>query len=203
MKWKKQVPSDDSLDLLLERFSQGDARVFEPLYQATVRKMLGVAYQVLRNRAAAEEVVQDVYLKIWKHPECFDLAKGRALVWLLVVTRRQCLDVIRRNRRVSYVDPADLEADADNPLTSVVWDSDPTDAIDQEQKNGLLRDCLSTLNSNYREAIVLAYWRGWTIDETAHHLDKPLGTVKSWIRRGLLSLRECLGAKSSYATVGS
>lgn len=197
------MPSNDSMDSLLERFSQGDASVFESLYQATVRKLLGVAYQVLRNRAAAEEAVQEVYFKIWKHPECFDSAKGRALVWMLVVTRRHCLDVLRRNRQITYRDPASLQLELDEAAESLTGDVDPAHAIDQAVSNRQLHQCLSTLNGNHREAIVLAYWRGWTVEETARHLDKPLGTVKSWIRRGLMTLRECLGAKRAYATFES
>ncbi len=189
---------DSSLDQLLERFSRGEAAAFEPLYEATAPRLLGVAYRMLRNRASAEEVVQELYLKLWKHPERFDSLRGRAWSWLIVITRRQCLDLLRRTRPET---PYESEEGLEELLgpEDRVRENSLLDRVTAAEDARHLKQCLDGLSADHREAILLSYWNGWTVDETARHLGRPLGTVKSWIRRGLQNLKQCLGLKSQYA----
>lgn len=147
--------------------------------------MLGVAMRLLRRRALAEEAVHDTFMQVWQKAESFDPHRGNARTWLYAVLRNRSLNILRSESRTDLVD--DFE-----PMGLVSSDEDPEAVMLRLSDNGRLRLCLERLEPLRRQAVTLAYIQGLTRGELAGRLGVPLGTVKSWIRRSLIVLRECL-----------
>jgi RNA polymerase sigma-70 factor (ECF subfamily) len=147
--------------------------------------MLGVALRLLRRRALAEEAVHDAFIQIWRNAASFDPGRGEPRSWLYAVLRHRALNILRGEARTELVDdfePMSLEAPEEDAETLVV----------RLSETGALRRCLERLEPVRRQAIVLAYVEGLSHGELAGRLRVPLGTVKSWIRRSLVALRECM-----------
>ena len=175
-----------SLDEALLRCAHGDRAALRLIYDDESPRMLGVAMRLLRRRALAEEAVQDAFVQIWRKAGTFDALKGDARPWIYAILRNRALNILRGEGRTDLVDdfePMGLTSTEDSPETVVLKLSDA----------GALKRCLETLEPTRRQAILLAYVHGLTHGELAGRLRVPLGTMKSWIRRSLLSLRECLG----------
>jgi RNA polymerase sigma factor (sigma-70 family) len=177
----------DALDAAaaLRGCAGGDRAALRALYDAFAPRMLGVAMRLLRRRDLAEEVVHDAFMRIWEKAASYDPARGEPATWIFTILRRLALNVLRGEARTDLVedygrlDVASDEADAE-AVVSALSDADA------------LRRCLERLEPLRRHAIVLAYTRGLTHGELAERLGVPLGTVKSWIRRSLAALRECM-----------
>jgi len=172
-----------TLTALLERIQHHDEMALSALYDAHVDAVFSVALHVLGNQQDAEEVTQDVFLRIWHKAEQYDPQRGRFLTWLLTITRRLAIDQVRRKQRVAEV-PNPVSLDAHEQL----WDQ----VVAQEEMTDLQRNLLSALQElpgEYREVILLAYFRGMTHVEIAAFLGRPLGTVKTHIRQGMEKLR--------------
>ena len=168
---------------LLSAVGRGDRKAFRDLYDLTRAKIYGVCIAMLRRRETADEAFQEVFIRIWEKADRYDAAKGDALAWMTAVARRSILDRMRRQNIVGIaldeVDPAAAEL-AVSSLASA-------------SGAGLdLKRCLDQLNREQSRAIVLAYLYGLTHEELASKLARPLGTVKSWVRRGLADLKECM-----------
>jgi RNA polymerase sigma-70 factor (ECF subfamily) len=147
--------------------------------------MLGVALRLLRRRSLAEEAVHDAFVQIWQRAGTFDPARGEARTWIYAVLRNRALTILRGETRTDLVEdfePMGLTSEDESPETLVLRLSDA----------GALRRCLERLEPVRRQAVLLAYVHGLTHGELAGRLGVPLGTMKSWIRRSLLSLRECM-----------
>ncbi len=179
--------TDDSLDDLLVRAGRQDAEAFKKLYAATSSRLLGVALRITRRREVAEDALHDAFVRVWWHAARFDPARGPAVAWMITIVRNSAINHLRRTARgvpreaSGSEDPFDLlDQMAETPGLS------PVDRI------GLTR-CLDELDPMPRQCVVLAFTHGWTHEELADRLGHPLGTVKSWIRRSLARLRECLG----------
>jgi RNA polymerase sigma-70 factor, ECF subfamily len=171
---------------LLLATAAGDRRAFAELYAQTGGQLLGLAQRMLRNRAAAEEVIQDGFVRIWTRARDFDPARGSALAWMVTIMRNLALDRLRKERPSVPIDSVpDREHWADPG-------ADPLAAAMISAEARALRACLDQLEEGPRRAITLAYWNGMSHEELAAHIDAPLGTVKSWIRRGLARLKGCL-----------
>jgi RNA polymerase sigma factor (sigma-70 family) len=180
---QQPLPSAGSL---LRRCAEGDRTALRAIYDAEAARMLGVSMRLLRRRALAEEAVHDTFLQVWQKAASFDPERGEAQTWLYAILRNRCLNILRGEARTELVEdfePMGLEAPDVDPETLVVRLSD-TEA---------LKRCLERLEPNRREAILLAYVQGLSHGELAGRLGVPLGTMKSWIRRSLVALRECLG----------
>ena len=137
---------------------------------------------MLGDRGRAEEVVQEVFVEVWNNARKYDSAKGTPFTWLASITRYRAIDALRRKRPEIPID--------ENAAT---WDrSDPLDMLERGLEGNRLRQCLEELEKSARDGIVMAYCYGYTNREIAARLDAPLGTVKSWLRRGLARLRGCL-----------
>jgi RNA polymerase sigma-70 factor, ECF subfamily len=168
---------------LLWRVAAGDRVAFRHLYDVQVSRLYSVAVRITRQGPLAADVVHDAFLQIWRNAASFDPARGNAEAWLLSVVRYRALDIARRRgREVS---------DADTP-ERVDEDPDPLTRLEQIRDATALRSCLSEMDEERRRVIVLAFVDGLSHSEVAERLHAPLGTVKSWIRRGLQSLRACL-----------
>lgn len=175
----------DELVAALDGCARGDRSGLRRLYEQLAPQMIGVALRLLRRRDLAEEVVQDTFLRIWEKAGTFDPARGEPATWMFAILRHRALNVLRGEGRTELVD--DFE-----PMGLESGEADAEHVVIALSENAALRRCLERLEPLRRNAIVLAYARGLSHGELAGRLGIPLGTAKSWIRRGLLSLRQCL-----------
>ena len=175
---------------LLARTALADQAAFGELYRATSSQLYGVAIRILREAATAEEVIQESYVAIWHHAASYAPSRSQPLTWMTAIVRNRCLDSLRRREldTVSMTadddDYADLELPGDGRT--------PADLLIDGAEAQSVRECVETLEGGSRQAIALAFFQGLTHAELAAHLHEPLGTVKSWVRRGLERLRQCL-----------
>ncbi len=179
-----QEPSFD-LAAALRRCAAGDEASLRAIYDAEAPRMLGVAIRLLRRRDLAEEAVHDTFLKVWSSAAMFDEARGDPRAWIYTILRNRSLSVLRGEARTELVD--DFE-----PLRLASGDESPEDAMARLSDAGALRNCLDRLDPARRNAVLLAYVNGLTHGEVAGRLQMPLGTIKSWIRRSLMTLKDCL-----------
>lgn len=173
---------------------EGSAGAFERLYRHCAPVLLGVAQRIVQRRELAEEVLHDAFASIWRTAERFDPAAPEPFAWMAAIVRNRAID-IRSSAGVARVQAfhAGLEADAgSHPEELFDWSPDPGDAEDRRRAAHWLRECLSRLKSAERQALMLAFAHGLSHGDLADHLRKPLGTVKSWLRRGMASLRACV-----------
>jgi RNA polymerase sigma factor (sigma-70 family) len=157
------------------------------LYEREARWLLAVAQRIVRDREVARDVVQDAFLQIWQRASSFRRELGSGRGWIYTVVRHRALDVARTAGRETAAGD-DIEALADAVAGGQHDAAADASAIDTEA----LSHCLDTLEASKRNCIVLAFVEGYTQEQIARRLETPVGTVKSWIRRGLLSLKECL-----------
>lgn len=175
---------------LLARTALADQQAFGELYRSTSSHLYGVAVRMLREAPLAEEVVQESYVAIWHHAGTYVAAKSQPLTWLTAIVRNRCLDALRKREldTISMTADGDDDADLDLPVDG----GTPDQLLLQGADAASVRDCVERLEGGSRQAIALAFFQGLTHAELAEHLREPLGTVKSWVRRGLERLRQCL-----------
>jgi RNA polymerase sigma-70 factor, ECF subfamily len=171
---------------LLAAVAKGDQAAFQRLYEATSAKLYGVVLRILRRADLADEVVQEVYLKVWKVAGQFDPAVASPMTWMLAMARNRAIDVVRRKADISIEDePAVLNATANSP--------DPLAARQRNEELRRLLACMGQLEEERRRLVLLAYYSGWSREQLAAQFDKPVNTIKTWLRRALVDIRECLG----------
>lgn len=171
----------DTLEAMLIRVAAGDRSAFRRLYSATASRLLAICIGLLRDRARAEEALQEAYTRIWERAASYDAEKGAALAWMTVVTRRIALNELRR--RDNAHDSLDEEEAPQIP--------DDLPEQDPMAKTRLL-GCLEKLGEERRKWVLLAYIHGYSHEELARRFDRPLGTMKSALFRGLADLRKCI-----------
>jgi RNA polymerase sigma-70 factor (ECF subfamily) len=177
---------------LLAACGRKDEAAFSRLYQSTSSKLFGVAVRILRREDWAEEVLQDCYVSIWNHAGSFDAGLSAPMTWMTSIVRNRCLDWLRRPRL--EVSLARADDDGEDPLESVPSeDPGPLDELARSADAKALGECLRRLEPKQRQAIMLAFYEGLSHSELASHMREPLGTVKTWVRRGLERLKGCLG----------
>lgn len=178
------TPSDPSCAALLHRLAGGDAAALRLLYQLQSVRLFGIANAILRDREAAADAMQDAFLRISQRAGQFEPGRGEAEAWLGGIVRHAALDQARRRgREIPTDDPA---------LGDAAVAPEALDKVLAGDEAGRLRGCLAALEDKNRRGIVLAFVHGLSHAQISARLDLPLGTVKAWIRRGLLQLRECL-----------
>jgi RNA polymerase sigma-70 factor (ECF subfamily) len=182
----------ERLAALLARIALGDQRAFAELYRLASPHLYAVAIRIVRDGALAEEMLQEAFVSVWHHAGTYDVAKSQPITWLTSIVRNRCLDWLRRRE-------IDTEPLATNDDDAPAWEppSDgpsPVDLLLAAADAQALRGCIDLLESGPRQAIALAFFQGLSHRELASHLREPLGTVKSWVRRGLATLRRCLDA---------
>jgi RNA polymerase sigma-70 factor, ECF subfamily len=172
---------------LVRRLLQRDVNAFEELYDRHSRIVYGLVLRILQQASTAEEVVQDVFLQLWRNAAQYDTSRGPFLPWLLTLSRNRALDHLRlkseRQRR---------REDQSDELPAVITVPDFESRLDLKRRALRVRELISALQPQQRRAIELAYFEGLSHSEIAAKLQEPLGTVKSWIRNGLLKLKEGL-----------
>jgi len=184
---------NDQLATLLPRVALGDQRAFADLYRLASAHLFAVAVRIVRDGALAEEMLQEAFVSIWHHAGTYDAVKSQPITWLTSIVRNRCLDRLRRRE----VDTRPLVTDDDTDAPAWEPPSDgpsPVDLLLAAADARALRGCIDTLEPGPRQAIALAFFEGLSHRELAAHLREPLGTVKSWVRRGLATLRRCLDA---------
>ena len=165
----------------------GSAEAFERLYRLAAPLLMGIALRIVRRTELAEEVLHESFVRIWQAAGGFDPLATRPVAWMVAIVRNRAIDM-QASHDVSRVDAYDDEA-----LERLFdWSEGADEAEDRRRATRWLRDCLDRLQAAERQAIVLAYQHGLSHSELAAQLAKPLGTVKSWVRRGLASLRQCV-----------
>ncbi len=175
---------------LLAKIALGDQAAFGEFYDVTSPHLYGVALRILRRPAIAEEILQEAYVNVWHHAGSYDVAKSQPLTWLTSIVRNRCLDLLRRRE----IETVTLTSDDDDaPKYDLPSDAmTPAEMLLAGFEAKSVRDCVDTLDAGPKQAIALAFYHGLSHFELAHHLREPLGTVKSWVRRGLERLKSCL-----------
>jgi RNA polymerase sigma-70 factor (ECF subfamily) len=172
-----------SLSELLVRTAGGDKAAFRDLYAQAGPRLFAICLRMLKARDQAEDVLQDAFVKIWEHSYQFDPEKGEALAWIATVTRNCALDRLRKNPKSAVSFDESVIAEVETRMADLAGSPDEA---------GDLHKCLRSLREDYRNAVVLAYVNGMTHEDLARHFGKPMGTIKSWVRRGLEQLKECM-----------
>lgn len=175
----------EEIEALLARCGLGDRAAFRALYAAMGGKLYGVALRILGNRSDAEEAVQEAFVKIWHSAGRFQAGRGSAQGWLVSIARNQAIDQLR-SRKAPARDIADMVELADpgpGPEAGAI-------GADDRRR---IEDCLGRLPRDRAQAVQAAYVEGWSYEELARRYGVPLNTMRTWLRRALISLRECLG----------
>jgi RNA polymerase sigma-70 factor, ECF subfamily len=181
------VPPGDGhadVDALVSRVARADASAFEALYDELSAAVFGLARRVVRDPARAEDVTQEVFLEVWRKAARFDSTLGKAKTWVMTIAHRRAVDAVRRNESQKRQD--------EKTAPEQVSHDEPADSLIAAEEQGAVRECLETLTDLQLEAVRLAYFNGYTYSEVATLLDKPLPTIKTRMRDGLIRLRDCL-----------
>ncbi|MGZ5834753.1 MAG: sigma-70 family RNA polymerase sigma factor [Xanthobacteraceae bacterium] len=172
---------------LLAAVAKGDQAAFERLYAATRAKLYGVALRILRRADLADEMIQETYLKIWGSAGQFDPALASPITWMVAIARNRAIDVVRKKSDVSIEEvPEVLEIAGETPQ--------PLAAREMTEELKRLLACIGQLDADRRKLVLLAYYNGWSREQLAKQFDKPVNSIKTWLRRSLIEIRGCLGS---------
>jgi RNA polymerase sigma factor (sigma-70 family) len=177
--------ADEEVTAIIGRCATGDRTALKRLFDTEAPRMIGVAERILRRRALAEEAMQDAFVQVWRRASSFDPKLGSGRTWLYTILRNRSLNILRNESRTEL---SSDDAQFDRPSE----DDDPETVVMKLGEATRLRACLEKLEPARRKAIVMAYSSGLSHGELAGRLNLPLGTIKSWIRRGMQTLKECL-----------
>jgi RNA polymerase sigma factor (sigma-70 family) len=189
--------SDRSLELsrLLARAGLGDRAAFATLYERSSAHLLGVVLRIQRDRAQAEDILQEVYVNVWRAAKGFDAAQSQPLTWLTSIARNRAIDSLRRKQtqplmQTNFSQPDQEDTDV---YDSVADDAPgPLELLSRASDARALASCMQGLSAQQRQSVALAFFDGLSHAEVAENMRQPLGTVKSWVRRALLALKSCL-----------
>jgi RNA polymerase sigma-70 factor (ECF subfamily) len=176
-----------NLDDLLRLTARGDDRAFASLYDALAARVFGLARQVVRDPAQAEEVAQEAFLDVWRTATKYDSSRASASTWVLTIAHRRAVDRVRSAQASSDRETRLALLDTKREFDEVAEEVESR--IEAQQ----VRHCLGTLTDLQRESVTLAYYNGHTYAQVATLLSVPLGTIKTRLRDGLIRLRDCLG----------
>jgi RNA polymerase sigma-70 factor (ECF subfamily) len=173
----------DDLAALIRRVAQGDQAAFRRIYDTKAPRLYAVALRITRQSALAADALQEAFLQLWQNAAQFDAARGAAEAWLLSLVRYRALDLARRSGRETLgAEIPEAEDEAPDPLAALLTSSE----------GEALKRCLETLAEDRRRLLLRAFVDGLSHQDLAEVTKQPLGTVKSWIRRGLQALKKCL-----------
>ncbi|HQT55266.1 MAG: sigma-70 family RNA polymerase sigma factor [Phenylobacterium sp.] len=175
----------DPLTELMPRIAAGDRAALRQLYQATSAKLFGVCLRILSNRDESEDVLQEVYITIWRRADRFEAGRASVMTWISTIARNRAIDRLRARGPLAYAEQVEeLEIDDGLPHADAL--------LEAAQDGEALGRCLSELDERTEKVIRTAFFEGVTYEALAARMEAPLGTVKSWIRRGLAKLKGCL-----------
>jgi RNA polymerase sigma-70 factor, ECF subfamily len=170
----------------LHRVAGGDRAALRLVYDMTAAKLFGVCLRILKDRSEAEDVLQEVYITVWRKAGAFDATRASPVTWLVAIARNRSIDRVRASGGPRLNEPIEAAENISDPMPLA------SDLIETEQRTGRLHGCLDELEVRQSAAIRSAFMDGLTYEALAMRAGVPLGTMKSWIRRGLAKLRECL-----------
>lgn len=173
------------LETLLRRVASGDRAAFSALYVATSAKLNGIVLRIIRDRALAEDVLQDAFVRVWRNAGRYDAASGRPSTWLAAIARNAAIDVLRQ-RQAHQARHRDI---GDEALSAI---PDRSGGSVNPGERAALAGCLGELVDEHRACVLLAYQDGWSREELAERYARPVGTIKTWLHRGLKQLKDCL-----------
>lgn len=179
------TPSTEIADLIA-RCALRDRAAFRMLYERTSAKLFGVTLRILKDRAEAEEAIQEVYVKIWQRADSFVAGKTSPISWLVAVARNHSLDILRARRPATDDIDVALEIPDGSPT--------PERAAEERDERRQIEQCLSTLEAERADAVRGAYLDGYSYEELATRFAVPINTMRTWLRRSLIRLKECLTA---------
>lgn len=193
MSRKKSDREAEHLAALMQKVAKGDRKAFGRLYARTSAKLYSLVLGITRHESAAEEVLQDVFIRVWHKASMFDRRRARVMTWMSTIARNRAIDWVRGHRE-EVVTGLDLSVFVDEKRAGPAQDAHRTELA------RALTLCLAELDPTQRKSILMAFYEGRTHSELSEALAKPLGTVKTWIRRGLARLKECLDRGSHHET---
>ncbi len=171
---------------LLAAVAKGDKAAFERLYGATRAKLYGVLLRILGRPEAADDVMQETYLKVWQMAGKFDPTVASPITWMVAIARNRAIDIVRKKGDVSVEDsPEAMAVAADTPP--------PLARREMTEELRRLLGCLGKLDPEKQRIVLLAYYSGWSREQLSYKLDIPVNTIKTWLRRSLIEVRECMG----------
>lgn len=181
-----QESGQKRLESLMRDVVRRDQAAFRALYDATRAKLYGVILTVLGERSAADDLLQEIYVKIWDRAADYDSAKASPITWMATIARNRALDEVRRPRHT-----IDLPEEALERVSGDV--PDPLERRQGSEQLRRLMACLAALADDRRQMILLAYYRGWTREALSKRFDRPIPTIKTLLHRSLAQLKGCLG----------
>jgi len=171
---------------LIAAVAKGDEPAFERLYAATRAKLFGVVLRILRRQDLAEEVIQETYVRIWNSAGRFNPAVASPITWMASIARNRAIDVVRKRTEASIEEePSAMEVAAESP--------DPLARREMTEELKRLLECIGRLEPERQKLVLLAYYNGWSREQLAAKFETPVNTVKTWLRRSMMDIRECLG----------
>ena len=181
----------ESTDLvnLIQKTARGDEAAFQSLYKATSPRIYSVSLKLLRRQDWAEEITQEAYVRIWYHASEYHMERGQPITWMISIMRNLAIDRLRSKKEVPLTDSSEFD---DTEYELEKSGTDPQINFLQSHSALALSGCIDELSETQRNSIFLAFFEGLSHGQLTMRLDQPLGTIKSWIRRGLQSLRRCL-----------
>ena len=186
------------LSRLLARSSLGDRAAFATLYERTSSHLLAVVLRIQRDRAQAEDILQEVYVNVWRAAKSFDAAQSQPLTWLTSIARNRAIDGLRRAQTQPQIRALGPAVEGRDPEDDDVYDTvaddspGPLELLSRASESRSLAACMEKLSALQRQSVALAFFQGLSHAEVAEQLHQPLGTVKSWVRRSLMVLKACL-----------
>jgi RNA polymerase sigma factor (sigma-70 family) len=186
--------SSEALAQLLARAGLGDRRAFATLYERTSPHLFAVVLRIQRDRAVAEDLLQEVYVNVWRAAKGFDAAQSQPMTWLTSIARNRAIDSLRRAQAQPRLHSGHAQDDEDTDVYDETADeaAGPLELLSQASDARALQRCMAELSAAQRQSLALAYYDGLSHAELASRMGEPLGTVKSWVRRGLMGLKACL-----------
>lgn len=193
-----------SLEALIAAAARGDHACFAEVYERTHLHLFGVAVRILGQGQAAEDVLQEAYVSIWKNAGGYrnevDGQTLQAMTWLIAIVRNKALDALRaRTRRRESELPESGDIDEDDIQSTGHPAPSAMQLLEQASQALHIEGCMNALDGSHRQSLALAYYQGLSHTEVAAHMGAPLGSVKAWIRRGLEKLKGCLAAQGVVA----
>jgi RNA polymerase sigma-70 factor (ECF subfamily) len=181
------LDSADDLAGLLSRVANQDRAAFASIYRAVSPKLYGIVLRILRRRETADDVLQDVFVTIWRRAGDYDRSAGAPISWMSAIARNRAIDEVRKSRLMPVSADAEQFEIADPGKL-------PTDMIEDAQSVKRLEQCLEGLGQPRAELVKLAYLEGWSREALGKKYGHPAGTIKTWLHRSLQQLKDCLGS---------
>lgn len=179
----------------LARVALGDRAAFQRVYRATSAHLFGIALRILNRRDLAEDALQDAFVNVWHNAGSYQATTSQPMTWLIAIVRNKALDHLRSAQRTS-ADSLDADDDDDSAPREIADERpNPMQLLVQATEGLRIRGCMEALDATHRQSLALAFYHGLSHSEVAEQMRAPLGSVKSWVRRGLDKLKQCLEAQ--------